>query len=106
MPRYLDPCQILSSLVTLAKRPVLTQVMELVLDVGARLPHRDDVGEVVPHEVEAVPLDDAVGHGGPGPPEGDGAVGDRQGAQVQRHGRNWKKINRIRYIRNVVICQC
>ena len=80
--------------------------MELVLDVGARLPHRDDVGEVVPHEVEAVPLDDAVGHGGPGPPEGDGAVGDRQGAQVQRHGRNWKKINRIRYIRNVVICQC
>ena len=28
MPQYLDPCQILSSLVTLAKRPVLTRLCE------------------------------------------------------------------------------
>ena len=75
--------------------------MELVLDVGARLPHRDDVGEVVLHEVEAVPLDDAVGHGGAGPPEGDGAVGHGEGAQIQRHGRNCKEKKKER--RSIVL---
>ena len=65
--------------------------MKFVLDVGARLSHRDDVGEVVPHVVEAVSLDDPVGHGGAGPPERDGAVRHGQGAQVQRHRRNWKE---------------
>ena len=70
--------------------------MEFVLDVGARLPHRDDVGEVVLHEVEAVPFDDAVRHRGAGPPEGDGAVRHGQGAQLQRHRRDCK-VDQRRY---------